>query len=456
MRYPLQHINRIGSTVEADWFKELQQYDQTQLTFTNHSRQAEWAKLWAANEGGGFTEGTADFLTGTYPQAIRYNPFNELYYVMNQLAGSIQVFDENGIEKSEILLESEQLIPTASPVDLSVDPNTGDAYVIGSLSDKLYRIDSNLELSGSIALSKRPIDLAVHVFNSSLYICHLLTPQVTVVDLNTFEEADVIATPGICRSIAVHETGEHWAACFPDENQITIYNSSNELISNIASAGEEPIMAAFSEDGDVLHYISRKDKTVHSYDIQLATVTQSKELEGTPDKILPMDQGQLLISTTEPNQLLILNEQFEVLLEQSLERSHHSWEINEEGSLLFLPNPLANEILIIGIGKSAQVITASENYLGVLQDFQYEPVLLKHVKMLYSGNAIAPLVKVGSKSSAGKKTSQLISLSKYKSPQHFSSIYEVMEFKGKVIDGRTFWEVLIPPEQSVTMVLYYQ
>ena len=100
-------------------------------------------------------------------------------------------------------------------------------------------------------------------------------------------------------------------------------------------------------------------------------------------------------------------------------------------------------------------INYSENYREVLSDFQYQPILLKHLKVFYSDLNQIPLIRIGTKSSSGKLESRLISLHKYNSPQHISTIYDVQEIKNEKIDGRAFWEVLIPPEQTMTLLLYH-
>ena len=95
-----------------------EQFDKTQITLTNSSVEEQWIKVWGANEGRTVKSIERTLKTDTYPQAIVYNPVNKLIYVVNQLAASLQVFDEEDHFIKSLPLDSAD-IPTASPMAIA-------------------------------------------------------------------------------------------------------------------------------------------------------------------------------------------------------------------------------------------------------------------------------------------------------------------------------------------------
>src|SRR5690606_34217151 len=101
------------------------QFDVLQVTLTNHTNQEQEFRLWGANQGIQGNSALLSFTAGNYPQAVRYNPFNERYYVVNQLGDSVSIVDSNGGLVSTILLDSDAIPGTVSPTSLEVNPLNG-------------------------------------------------------------------------------------------------------------------------------------------------------------------------------------------------------------------------------------------------------------------------------------------------------------------------------------------
>ena len=101
-------------------------------------------------------------------------------------------------------------------------------------------------------------------------------------------------------------------------------------------------------------------------------------------------------------------------------------------------------------------VTISNNYEGTYEEFQHNPIRIKHTKVIVSGdNYLSPL-KIIKKSITGKENKSTVSLNNYCSPQNGSKVLEIFDLEGQVIDGKTRWELLLQPKQSLTVLIHYK
>jgi len=433
-------------------FDVLDQFNTSQISVTNTSNSEQWIKLWGANKGE-FVNYQSRFLkTGSYPQAIAINPVNNFIYVVNQLAASLQVFNLNDELIGTVRLD-EKSIPTASPVAIDVNPINGDAYIIGSLSDMLYVVDVNLKLTESIQLQNRPVSVSYCDSNQSIYVHYLIGTSISIVVVNEGYSVNQVETNGIQKELVVNEVHGTWLVLSIDGKSIKEYDLLNRL--QKPSSFENRQLKHISIDQLGVRAFAIDEKTNELVIISLISgeVLKSASLEGGIISLQLIENG-LVATTVSPNRLIKVDGELNVLQSISISSLISKFVYNQTSNSYYLIEDLKNKVSIIA-DKTQSIAKYSDNYKMVLADLQHQPVLLKHLKVFYSGTSSRPFIKVGSKSSSGKEISRLVSLLKYNSPQHFSSIYNVTELDKEIIDGRTFWEVLVPPEQSMTLVLYH-
>jgi len=445
--------NRDSLSLRDQWFNDLQKFEKVQLTFSNITTQEQNARIWAANQGFEVSQGTQSFSTDIYPQVIAFNSFNNYYYIANQLAGSIEVFDQSGLLIRRIQLEPD-FVGLASLVDLTVDDSTGSVFAIGSISNTLYWINPQLEIEKSIAVSNRPISVEFNSTTGLIHIAHLTEAEVCIIDplLETINTVEVQQEP---IDLEINQSTGEWIVVNSASNSLSLFDATNQNIGIIENIGESPFKIRLQELNQAV-VITETSKEVYLIDIDNQLILENVQLDGKPVDVQLLPESNFIILTNEPNQLIVLGSNLEELSSKEISHAHSGTAIDSGGSTLLIPNPISNTIELILIDGNNNPIVAGENYFEVLKDFQHNPVLVKHLKVHFSGNSSAPFIRIGSRSPSGKTASRIVSMNKYRSPQHYASIYELTEFENEIIDGKTFWEVLIPPEQQITLVLYYR
>lgn len=432
----------------------LERFNKTQITISNSTTQEQWARLFGAYQG--ISTSTQDnyFTTDSYPQAILFNPLNELIYVVNQLAASLQVFDKNEKLIKRILLD-ESPIPTASPLAIELNPLSGEVYLLGALADELYVINSDLELENTVKLPIRPYSLRFNAINQKLYIQHLVGTIVNVLDVNNEFSIDLIETNETQAGLAINTTDGSWTVVSSNGKTLKTYNSSNLLIRTFDFNDHEFVQPIYSKNGEQILLLDKAINGLISLNPNNGTVGKSVLFESTPTKLVVGKENDYFISLIEPNKIVVLNELLETTASFNTHIAPFVWSVNQTEEVFYISDTINSRILLVNQLDQPQTVSYSDNYKEVVIDFQYQPVLVEHLKVIYSELNSLPLIRIGSKSPAGKKESRLISLDKYHSPQHYSPVYQVTQVKGEIIDGRAFWEVLIPPEQVISLLIYH-
>ncbi len=430
----------------------LEKFNKTQINLYNASSNETWAKLFGANERTNQSYIPLSFQTDSHPVVVLYNPLNELIYVVNQLAATLQLFGQDGTVVKRVVLDDAH-IPTASPLAISLNPISGEAYILGSLSDKLYVINQNLELTHQVLLPIRPFRLEFNPVNQKLYVLHLIGSNISVLDTTNDFAIEVIDTGHLRTGLAINKTNGNWAVS-GGEN-ISIYYASNEVLQNIESVGSSIVQLTFSLSGNELLLVLENEKQIATIQLLNGSLSQTIVFEYTPSKLLKSESGYFL-SFKESKNILELDTQLNIVNSHKTTEIPTSWTINHTDNVFFISDPITSTITVIDPLGNQSNISYSKNYEEVLSDFQYHPVKLKHLQVNYPDKSSLPFIRIGRKSSAGKMESQIISLFAYSNPQHFSPIYQLNTFEYPIIDGRTFWEVLIPPEQSVSLLIYHE
>jgi len=434
---------------------ELERFNKTQITLSNSSSKEEWAVLFGANQSNNSTKLDSQFSTDSYPQAILFNPINELIYVVNQLAATLQIFDK-GEKLIQRLLLDENSIPTSSPLAIELNSLNGDVYILGSLSDLLYVVNSSLKLTQIIELPSRPYSLKFNPVNKTIYIQHLIGTIISVVQVDNNFTVEAIETNEIQSGLAINTINGSWTSVAEDDKTLTVYNNLNELSQTYEFIDKQLSHPSYSINGEQILLFDKSVNELISIGANDGEIIQSIILEGTLNRIYLGNQNNYYISLIEPNKIVHLNELLETTASFDTEIPPYVWSVNQTTNVFYISDSINSKVIITNQSTGEGVVSYNDDYHELVSDFKYQPVLVKHLKVSYSDRNAVPLIRVGTKSSAGKRESRLISLHKYNSPQHFSPVYEVTEMDNEIIDGRACWEVLIPPEQSVSMLIYHE
>lgn len=432
----------------------LEQFDKTQITLTNSSLEEQWIKVWGANEGRTLKSIERTLKTNTYPQAIAYNPVNKLIYVVNQLAASLQVFDEEDHLIKTLPLDSAD-IPTASPMAIAINTTSGEAYILGSLLDNLYVVNNNIELTNTIQLQDRPVSISFNSNNQKLYIQHLIGTSITIVDTSNFT-IELIETTAVQNGIALNSTNETWAIVSEDGKRVKVFNNSNQLTNTFNFENRALTSIVYTIEDNLLLAIDQESNELLSIKIADGSILQNQHFNGTLKQLKPITDGKVIIAATAPDEIYILDNNFNEVQKISTKTTLADFYYNSLTEIVYSVDSVGNRVNILNSSENSPIAYFSNNYQEVLADLQHQPVLVKHLRVFYSGINDRPFFRVGFKSSAGKQEKRLISLLKYHSPQHYNRIYDVTELDNHIIDGKAFWEVFVPPEQTVSLLIYHE
>jgi len=149
--------------------------------------------------------------------------------------------------------------------------------------------------------------------------------------------------------------------------------------------------------------------------------------------------------------LVTLTTDFDIIGSESLENFDNF--ILKGSSTIFLSSS-SNQIRTRGTIQSPTV-TVNEEYYENREDFQHNPAMVSHVKLVASGEDRINALQLIEKSVTGTEISKTISLSNSQSPQNFANVSELFDMNGNLIDGHVTWCFKINPKQQVTFLIYY-
>ena len=90
------------------------------------------------------------------------------------------------------------------------------------------------------------------------------------------------------------------------------------------------------------------------------------------------------------------------------------------------------------------------------EDFKFSPGMLKHLKIVASGERRVNALQLLQRCIAGKEICKTLSLGNYQSPQSFQNVSEVFGVDGSMLDGQNSWCFKIGGLQTITFILYYK
>lgn len=425
---------------------------QTQVVLRNITDQQQEFRLWGANLGfGGSTYPTVP--TGTFPLRVVHNSVNGLLYAINQQAGTVTVYSSSW--KVVTTIELEAANPgEISPASLTVQPDTGTVYVVGSLSDKLYPIAPDHTVGIPVVLAARPISIVWNPVTAKLYVASLATNQLQVVDPTTLTVDESIATGNVPVQVGVSPTGNVLVLNQQDESLMVIRPDHTHLITITNLSG---LPVGFQVQDNTAYVITKAPGHLYKVGLESFVIEADTGLTAPAGYIVANPQtGQLIVSIPAEQKLCVFDSDLAGIETIALPGGVSGLAVHPVLEVVMVADHLNQHILIlIGSGNNAAVVV-SGNYTYVNNDFQHNPALVRHLRLICTGEDYYPTITVATRTPSGKTEQHSISLSAHRSPWQWQNVAEVLGMNGEIITGKTWWLITLLPYQTITLLVYYR
>ncbi|WP_010182443.1 YncE family protein [Aquimarina agarilytica] len=461
-------------------FQEHQSYlaahfETTQVTLSNNTDQFQKVDLWGANSRVETTEVVAkteqsalQIPVGVHPQNALYNPKNNLFYVVNQLSDSVSVLDTSGAIVAEVTLGS-GFVGGISPVDITLNTNSssstyGYVYVVGSVSNAMYEIDLNFNVISSIPTGKRPIAIEFNEFNDSLYIANLVSHDLTKVEVGSRVTTTItgangthIRTPW---AIGIQQSNGNIYVFNSTLQYLTVFNSEyNKLVTSQISVETHRGSFGYNPETKQLYFAATDRNYIAVLSETFFGVEATIAVGNAPNAIVyhPVRKQLFVANKGDQDYTVISNDNTVVERFTSFEFDT-GLAISSKEDVILNSSITTNSVGLTKdvVIKSEPAVTFNSNYEEYRENFQHNPAVIEHIKVIHSGAQSINALQFIERSISGKEVCKTLSLNKYASPQHFNNTSEIHGAKGAVIDGKNTWSLKIPPKQRVTLLLYHK
>ncbi|MDN5201237.1 YncE family protein [Fulvivirgaceae bacterium BMA10] len=448
-------------------------YEVTQINIRNISAKERIVSLWEANRSIAVsppnpTDVEDHKVTGKlvvsntiHPQGMVVNPANQFTYIANQLSNNVSVVSTEGQLIRLVQLEPSNFPGFNSPVAIAVNTklgsdNYGKVYVIGSVSNTLSIIDLNFKVSQTLAVGVRPLSIAFNPVNEKLYVSNYVGNSVSVIDSNTLQQ-EVIKTGTHPLGVGVNtRSGEVFIANSAD-NSISIFDKDNLAVTQIENVGQKPSNIAYHPGTQEMFVVSTNSNEVipinaGNYQKGLPVAVGNNPYEIVYNK----NNDFIYVASRDDDKVTVIAPNKTVRAILDLGAINNGFAINQTSNVLFTSSTSTGFINVIGYKEQSSSVIVDEGFEEKRRDFQHNPVVVKHVRFILSGNERFNVMRLTESNSTGNSTIRTISFSDYRSPQNIQNVSEVNGLEGAVIDGSNGWGFKIAPNQTITMMVYYR
>jgi hypothetical protein len=445
------------------FYKELQKDNQVcQVTVTNHTDDIRKVCLWGANSAIELTEGKSfknsfDKIleTAQNPVDVIYNQATNKYYIINEGADALTVLNTDGFIEGVIDLNSNSNVDIKGPISISYNsntshPNFGDMAIACKRADQLLIIDTAGELKQIVNTGTEPVDVIFNTFNSRFYVANSKSTYITIVDqsyqpypLNDFDSPIKLGFNSSNGDLLVYDNGL---------KELVLIGEAGAFKNKVSGVSSDYISIDFNSELGFFYVTNYDNGEIYTF-TQDSLDTQRKFLGiSQPLHIFYQEDMRFIrVINGAEKTLVTLTTDFDIIGSESLENFDNF--ILKGSSTIFLSSS-SNQIRIRGTIQSPTV-TVNEEYYENREDFQHNPAMVSHVKLVASGEDRINALQLIEKSVTGTEISKTISLSNSQSPQNFANVSELFDMNGNLIDGHVTWCFKINPKQQVTFLIYY-
>lgn len=454
----------------SDIFRE---FPKLQITVHNPSSSEEEVTLWGGNQqtstgsyssGGTMTHmqlGAITVSEGIYPQNLVVNPFNHYVYVVNQLSGSVTVINESFEVVTIITLDI--ILPVfISPIALTVNTKVssvtyGYVYVVCSVSNKVVIIDTSLNVIGSLPTGVRPVAIAFNPVNLLLYIANLVSDNMTIIHAELLSELGISPLPTGADPTGVGvnpDNGDVYVTGSLD-NDLAVYNVSNELVTLVPGMGQYPVTVAFNPANHTMYVVATNNNVVYQIDTTTYTVIASIATGIKPYAIFFNSSNSLLyVQNRVSNDFTLIRSDNTLVVDTPYVELNIGGIYNPFNNATYITDTLNNMIVVLQ--DTLITLVFNDDYISMRQDFQGNPGLVMHTKFVVTGQERINSFRHNRFTPTGLVKSKPISFELFASPQSLLNVSEVTALAGTIIDGKMNWKFKLPALHTVAILIWYR
>ncbi|WP_179020745.1 YncE family protein [Winogradskyella forsetii] len=449
-----------------NYYRQLQKDNEvTQVTITNHTEDIRKVTLWGANSqtllaDPMFLESTIakNITVEKRPQDMVYNPANDLFYVANQLSDSVSVIDVFGTLITTISLSSSNLPGSISPVAVTVNtktdsPKFGVIAVACSVSNEVVFIDNEIVIRRE-NIGKRPIDISYNIFDDCYYIANLISGTISKIS-NTYRVTNFLNILG-ARNLGMNEDNGDLYIYSVENSDISIYDSQGVLKDTIEDVTSSIVSFVYHPIKKRMYLGFSDSNIVSEIDPLTFGIVVNIRVGNNPVALAYNYNNEMLYVRNRGDQNITrLDVKNNIIDTITLGDFGVGMAISSRKDIIALSNSKNNMVNILG-SQSGPTVSVNEEYYEDREDFQHNPAMVSHLKIVASGEDRINTLQLLENSVSGKEKCSTLSLSNHHSPQNFGNISEVYDISGNLIDGHVRWCFKINPKQQVTFLIYYK
>ena len=449
-----------------NYYQRLQKdNDVTQITVTNHTDDIRKVSLWGANalvplaDPMFLDEGTIkSIIVEKHPQDLAYNPANDSFYTANQLGNSVSVISSQGQLKKTISLGASVLPGGISPVAIAVNtksdsPEYGMTAIACSVSDEVVFINVNNLIERRESVGKRPTGIVYNPVDDCFYTTNLVSGAISKIGMNNVDNFLLVEA---ARSIGVNTINGDLYIHNLKDGAVNTYDFSGEFKSSSGPLSSDIVTFAFHPINKMM-YIGLNDiDTVMALDPVTFVANAQINVGSNPVALAyNVHKGLMYVTNLGDQTFTRINATHQVVDTIQSESFSLGLAISTKEDIVAVSSS-ANDTVTISGKQGGPTVTVNDEYYEYREDFQHNPTLISHLKIVASGEDRINALQLIEKSVTGKETCQTLSLSNHQSPQNFGNISEVFDIDGDIIDGHSIWCFKINPKQVVTFLIYYK
>ncbi len=449
-----------------NYYQRLQKdNDVTQITVTNHTADIRKVSLWGANSLVPLAdpmfldeETTESINVEKHPQDLAYNPVNDSFYSANQLGNSVSVISPHGQLIKTISLGVSVLPGSISPVAIAVNtkndsPEYGMTAIACSLSNEVVFINTNNIIERREAVGTRPTDIVYNPLDDCFFTTNLVSGTISKLGVNTINNFPPIE---VARAIGVNtDNGDLYIHNLKD-GAINIYDSIGKFRGRAGSVGSDIVSFAFHPVNKMMYVgLNDIDSVIVIDPITFVSTTKIDVGSNPVALAYNVHNGLMYVGNRDNQTFTRINATHQIVDTIPLESFSLGLAISTKEDIVAVSNS-ANDTVTISGKQGGPTVTVNDEYYEYREDFQHNPTLMSHLKIVASGEDRINALQLIEKSVAGKETCQTLSLSSHQSPQNFGNISEVFDIDGDIIDGHSIWCFKINPKQVVTFLIYHK
>ena len=330
-------------------------------------------------------------------------------------------------------------------------PNFGDIAIACRRANQILILDYSGELKEVVNTGVEPVDIIFNTYNNRFYVANSKSTYLTMIDQDY--QSYQLDGFGIPLNLGFNSANGDVLINDFGLKEILLMSESGELKNKISGIDTERLSIDFNLEFNSFYAASWSTDEIYvintetlEIDFKYLGIVKPRQLfyEKESRMIRVLSQSDMTLKTLALNFTIIGSEELD---------NFDTFNLNNISSVFL--SSIKNQIRIRGVIQSPTV-TVNEEYYEDREDFQHNPAMVGHVKLVASGEDRINALQIIEKSVTGTEICKTISLSNSQSPQNFANVSEAFDFDGNLIDGHVTWCFKINPLQQVTFLIYYQ